>query len=194
MKPFLLLVFLALMVPATAFSQAAQFALSSEANGPNCLVVDDQPGIVVVHMFVENAGDVIAVQYAAPKPDCWAGATWIGDNMAFPVTIGDTQMNDPRGMSVAFGQCLPSPVYLGSMTFQTSGAGAPCCEFDVIKVLLDLHPEIPGPIMVVCPNTNQVVGLSSGAVINAGPECGCNSVLPTEASTWGAVKQLYRQP
>lgn len=87
---------------------------------------------------------------------------------------------------------MASPVYIGYMSFATTGQGTPCCSFPVIKATNDSHPGIPGPIMVRCSDNLYVEGLSSGAVINADPGCSCSQILAAEQSTWGAVKELYR--
>jgi hypothetical protein len=168
-----------------------RLVLASDAAGTDCRVVDTTPGTIEVHMVIQNVDGVAAVQFGAPKPDCWTGAVWVEDRIAFPVAIGDTQFNDPRGLSIGLGACMDSPVYLGSIVYSTQGEAIPCCPYKIVKVPTDLHPEIDGPIMVVCPAMNSVVGLSSGAVINVDPECDCMSPLPVREATWGSVKSLF---
>jgi hypothetical protein len=165
--------------------------LTSDAQGTSCVIDDSAPGVMSVHMFIRDAGDVLAVQFGAPKPACWVGATWLGDVIPWVVKVGDTQFNDPRGLSVAFGFCNPSPVYLGSIDYITSGLALPCCEYPIVKVPTDLYPEIEGPIMIVCPNSEEVIGFGAGAVINVDATCDCMQALPTETSTWGAIKEIY---
>ncbi len=169
------------------------FDLASDEGGTTCRIVDVMPGVVEVHLVISGAIGVRAVQFGAPLPACWAGATWVGENLnpAYPVTIGDTQFNDPRGLSIAFPDCLDPPIYLGAMVFVTEGLALPCCSYPVVKVPIDGYPEIPGPIMVGCDFTN-VLGLSGDAVINVEIGCDCMLALPTHQSTWGVVKQIYR--
>ncbi len=163
--------------------------LAADAAGTNCNIVDTAPGFIYVHILITQALAVDGVQFRAPKPACWLGATWLADSMAFPVTIGDTQ-NDPRGLSIGLGACRSSPVYLGSMIYMTQGQASPCCSYAVLKAF-DLTPEIPTPIMVACDET--IHGIAPGtAVINPGPGCYCISPVPVDETTWGAVKALYR--
>ena len=110
-------------------------------------------------------------------------------NPAYPVKIGDTQSEG--GLAFGFRGCLDPPIYLGRMVFFTQGQALPCCSYPVVKVPLDQHPEIPGPIMVGCEFTN-VLGLSGDAVIHVEVGCDCMLAVPTHPSTWGAVKHRYR--
>ena len=180
-----------------AWSQG-RIALTGSADGTVCSVVDIASGIVEVHIFVFDVVGLTAIQFAAPKPACWSGATWIADNIDTPVIIGDTQ--DPiGGLSIAWGNCtsdggggFDSPVHVGSMTFFTSGQAPPCCLYPVIKASGDLHPEVDGPIVVLCSDMTEVAGIGVEAVINPQPECSCLTPVPIEETTWGAVKALYQ--
>ena len=178
-----------LCLPGLAVSSTTgSFALTSDAEGTDCRITDDEPGQVLIHIIVREAGEVAAVQFAAPTPGCWNGVTWIGDNIAFPVSIGDTQL----GLAIGFGSCLESPIYVGYMAFSTSGQSSPCCEYPVIKVIDDGFPEIPGPIMIQCPAMMEVVGLSGAAVVNVGSGCDCLQVVAVHSTTWGGVKEMFK--
>ena len=173
------------------FLHAGTIALSGTPDGTDCAVIDSNPGIVEVHIVLTDITGVSAVQFWAPKPDCWDGAVWMGDEFAFPLFIGDTQNND-IGVSVAFSACLDAPVYVGSMTFNTSGAGTLCCPYPVLKANRDNYPEIDGPIIVVCTDPPRVAGVTASAIVNPTPECACQSPTPVQETTWGAVKALFR--
>jgi len=178
-------------LPGLASGSTGSFALTSDPEGTNCAIDADEAGQIKIHMFVKEAEGVTAVQFAAPKPDCWTGATWLADNIMFPVVIGDTQLNRTSGLSVAFGACLESPIYLGYMLFNMTGAAASCCEFPVIKAIHDNHPEIPGPLMVDCAITH-VEALTGVAVVNVGPGCNCAQTVANRETTWGGVKEMFK--
>lgn len=175
----------------TAFAQTGgTIALAGTPDGSSCSIADTGPGVVEVQVLVLDATGVAGIQFAAPRPDCWAGATWLYDTVPVGLTIGDTQ--DPElGLSVAFGACLDAPILVGSMTFAVSGQAAPCCEYPVIKATGDLYPEINGPIVAVCPMPLHVEGVTASALINPTPDCTCQQIVPVHESTWGAIKALY---
>jgi hypothetical protein len=164
--------------------------LAADAGGTNCNIVDTAPAVIHVHMLITQALAINGVQFRAPKPACWVGATWLADSNVFPAHIGDTQ-NDPRGLSIGFGPCRSSPVYLGSMIYTIQGQALPCCLYPVLKAIVDGRPDLPTPIMVAC--DDMMHGIAPGfAVVNPGPGCYCISPVPVDDTTWGAVKALYR--
>ena len=183
-----------------AWSQG-RIALMGSADGTVCSIQDAAPGIVEVHIFVFDVVGLAAIQFAAPIPACWSGATWIGDTIDTQVVVGNTQ--DPvLGVAIAWGDVAPctsegggglnSPVHVGTMMFSASGQATPCCAYPIVKASGDLHPEVDGPIVVLCSNMMEVAGVGVEAVINPEPNCSCLTPVPIEETTWGAVKALYR--
>jgi hypothetical protein len=172
-------------------SQSGKIALSGTPDGSDCSVIDTGPGVIQVHIVITDIDNVAGVQFWAPTPECWTGAVWMEDNIPYPTFIGDTQ-NDFWGLTIGLGDCLNSPIYLGSMSFLTQGQGAPCCDYPILKANNDGYPEIEGPIIAVCPEPLQVAGVTVDAIINPEPECACQLPVPVQETTWGAVKALYR--
>ncbi len=187
-----LLVVAGILVFAAAWGAAqtqGRVTLTADVGGVTCNIEDVAP-LVYVHMLVTERADVAAVHFAAPKPSCWVGATWLGDNISFPVVIGDSQNNYIYGLSIAFGDCLDSPIYLGAIVYWTQGQALPCCWYPVVKTD-DGYPNIPTPVMSTC--DYRAAGINAGsAVINAQPECSCDEPVAVEEATWGAVKALYQ--
>jgi hypothetical protein len=185
---------LAVVVGATAAAAQPSVALLGDDEGVSCNIVDNAPGIVQVHMFVYGVDGLAAIQFAAPIPACWTGATWVADQIVPDyLVLGGTQ-ETRYGIAIAT-RCLDggpnSPIYLGYMVVDTQGTAASCCEFPIEKAN-DLHPEVPGPIMVLCDQITEVVGVFESGTINANPDCGeCLQIVPVEETTWGAVKALY---
>ena len=173
-----------------SFSQAqGRIDLVADPGGVSCNILDTAPGLVRVHMLVTQRLGVTAVQFAAPKPACWVGATWLLDEIAFGVPIGDSQNNLPYGLAIGFGACLDSPIYLGAIVYLTQGQALPCCYYPVVKTE-DTYPEIPTPVMVTC--DFEIDGIAGGhAIVNAQPGCSCDEPVPVEQTTWGAMKALY---
>jgi len=163
--------------------------LAADVGGLSCNIDDAAPGILYVHMLITERTDVTGVQFAAPKPACWVGATWLSDQIAFPVYIGDSQNNFYGGLSIGLGSCLSSPIYLGAIVYMTQGQAQPCCVYPVVKTY-DLVPGIPTPIVATCDFVAD--GINAGyAVVNAQPNCSCDEPVSTEDRTWGALKALY---
>jgi hypothetical protein len=183
-----------LVLSTTATAQIpGKLSLTADRAGSSCAITDDEPGTLQVHLWVTDVSGLGAIQFAAPKPNCWHGAVWLGDIIPEGLTIGDTQFNDYRGLSIAFG-CADGgrsgPLYLGSILFEVSGQATPCCPYRVVKVPSDLYPEIDGPIMVQCDGW-EVVGVSVDAVVNPDPTCPCLVPTPVQETTWGQVKAFY---
>jgi hypothetical protein len=178
-------------VSSAALSQVSgRIALAGSSDGSNCSIVDTEPGIVQVHILVLDVVGLLGIQFVAQKPECWTGATWLSDDVPVPVHIGNTQ--DPTlGLSVAFGECLNSPVHVGTINYATKGTALPCCAYPIIKATGDNYPEIDGPIVVLCSDPSRVAGIGVDVVINSEPQCPCQSVVPVEKTTWGQVKALY---
>ncbi len=176
---------------------AGEIRLCADIGGTECVIQDNVPGLVDVYMIVTGVDGVSAIQFAAPKPDCWKGATWLGDVLPFPLVIGDTQNNYEGGISIGLSlhPCSEgggiSPIYLGKISYMTQGTAETCCEYSVKKAEVDFHPEFDEPIFVYCDGT--LSGISAGRVtINADESCNCGQPVPTQETTWGQIKALYR--
>jgi hypothetical protein len=115
MRRFLLVIVLIAVFSTVASAQyGGRVELWADEQMIDCSIVDSQPGLVSIHMFHTNIKEAIAIQFAAPTPDCWTGATWIGDAVSTGLTIYNTHDLD-FGLSIGYQACLQLPVYLGSM-------------------------------------------------------------------------------
>lgn len=197
----LLLIMTAFMLAFAAVASAQtgpRIELFADAQGSECDLRATGGRDVQVHMILLGASGVGAVQFKAPKPDCWTNATWVGDDLPWTLFIGDTQANDPRGLSIAFLSDVActasnSPIYLGSIHYALQGPSPVCCRYPVLKAP-DLHPEFDGPIGTLCLYDHQLFGIEGGVLmINPDESCGCidQAVLPVRYTNWGTVKALY---
>jgi len=146
-----------------------------------------------VHVVVFDVKNFDGIQFAAPKPDCWEGATYLEEESHGLLFIGDTQDTD-LGLSIVWGSCgsggLNGSIHVATIRYQTMGTAPPCCEYPILKAKGDLHPEIPGPIIVMC-DPLRLAGVTVSAVINPGPQCPCASPTPVETTTWSGIKAMY---
>jgi hypothetical protein len=167
-----------------------QLQLYADETGVDC-IIQDMPGIVTVYVYYfdyfSDEG-VTAVQFGAPLPGCWIGAIWLADSSPWS-TIGDSQLNDPSGWSVAFGECLIPPVFVGSIMYLAQGLAPTCCPYPVVKS--DHHP-IPMPVGVDCGFPfGSLIGVEAGtSYINGDHTCPCIWPVPVQEKTWGGIKSL----
>jgi hypothetical protein len=198
MKPLVILICVVLCVallciPSDARSQTkAKIALSTSVDGAECAIVD-AAGITEVHVVVLDVEGFDGIQFAAPKPDCWTGATYLDEEMHGLLSIGNTQDTE-FGLSVIWGACgdggLTGTVHVATIRYQTTGQAPPCCDYQILKVKWDNYPDIPGPIIVLC-DPLRIAGVTVDAVINPNPNCPCAAPTPVTPSTWSAIKAMY---
>jgi hypothetical protein len=189
--------FLVLQVSLADAQVHGQLQLYNDQSGVDC-IIQDLPGLVTVSVYYFNYfGDegISALQFGAPAPTCFVGAIWLGDQTPWPIWIGDSQMNDPSGLSIALGGCQTPPVHIANIVYFAQGLSQTCCPYPVIKAPLDNHPEFPGmPIGVDCALPDPgVFGIVAGtSYINGNHTCPCIWPVPVQETTWGGVKALYQ--
>jgi len=151
--------------------------------GTNCNIVYQSAGLLTVYVVHRDFDNAAAAQFSAPKPDCWAGATYLSDTDIFPVTIGNSQ----TGKSVGYGSCRTPPVHVTSINyFVQITEGPACCPYPVLP-----DPQSPSGEIDIVDCTNSTV-YATGLVARIKPDgsCPCGTV-PTEETTWGRVKAMY---
>lgn len=170
----------------------AKIALSTTVDGASCNIANTS-GIVEVHVIVLDVTHFDGIQFMAPKPDCWTGATYLEEEVHGLLYLGNTQ--EPEfGLSVVWGSCgksgLTGPVHVATIRYQTMGTAPTCCPYPILKAPGDLHPEVAGPIIVVC-DPLRITGVTVDAVINPDVGCMCAVNLPVQTTTWGGIKAMY---
>jgi hypothetical protein len=160
--------------------------LYADVYGWNCAIQDlASPGILTIHV-VHTAPHEAGCDFAAPKPACMIGATYVEDVSPFSAVIGNSQ----TGVSVAYGTCHTGPVLVMSIRYLTQGTIKDCCYYPVIA---DPNSLWPGHITVTdcTPGIPLVLSATgSSLVVNENATCSCANVTVHE-TTWGRVKALY---
>ena len=178
---WLLVVCAFLCVAVSAHAQGGWIALFSDANGLDCDLHDNTPGLCTYYVLHIGTPGATASQFAAPRPSCHMGA-YLSDTAVFPVTIGNSQ----TGVAIGYGACFASPIHILSISFFCQGLTPECCFYDVVP-----DPNVPsGQIEVVDCNENLSYGLGGTSPVNPNEWC-CCMCTPVEDSTWGRVKSLY---
>jgi len=151
----------------------------------NDTIINDPQGTVRVYVFLSQYAMMNAVgcSFAAPKPACF-NAVYVGETKQFTLTLGDSQ----SGMSIWFGNCIWSPVYLLRITYTVLGPTPQCCIYWVRP-----HPESESGRIEIWRCDDTVHYGDPGYMIFNSDGTQCQSALPVEDSTWGKVKSLYAQ-
>src|SRR5262249_53338020 len=149
-------------VPAVAQDRIELYA---DAQMSACSISEPvSPPIVQIHVFVTGPVPANAVRFKAPKPDCWVGATWLGDATAPGVLgLGTSQTDWSVAWTAGAGGCNASnilPVRIGAISYLISGQAQPCCKVDAVPaaqfVFVDCdfveHPLQPSKSIVVNPD------------------------------------------
>ncbi len=157
--------------------------LYADKFGTDCSISDTRAGTVFVYIFHVGTGMRGGCEFRAPKPECWTGATWVGDDFLGYGVAGQSQGPD---CSVAYRACLPLPVYVGKMVFEVTGAAQACCVYNVLPS--EYRPE--SVLSGDCQGRELPI-LGGSAVINENDSCPCAPPLAVESTTWGRVKSLY---
>jgi hypothetical protein len=147
-----------------------------------CGLVDDREGVVSVYAFHMASEGVTAVEFSAPLPECWEGATWVGDYVPSPfLSLGNSQ----SGLSIAYTRCEEPPIYVARIDYLTTGAAQTSCIYQVT-------PDATR--MADCEFEMHNVAPGSHVVINPSPSNPCHVSPPTPAreTTWGRVKAMFR--
>jgi len=183
--PALLGLVLVLSADSLVQAQTAEsITLYADRAGTDCSVSDTGVGTAIVYIFHVGTGTRGACEFRAPKPECWSGATWVGDNYAFPAVLGQSQ--GPY-VTVAYPACLPLPIYIGKIVFDVTGTAQACCRYPVLPSVY-----YQSVVTIDCKNPAEPLPILGGSVvINEDASCPCERPVALESTTWGRVKSLY---
>lgn len=188
--PLLWLIGAFVVCAAAPAGAGGRIALYADADRQGCELVDVYPGVVQIHIFYEGDLAAQSVLFAAPTPECWKGAAWIGDVVFDPFLSGLGDTHDPaKGAMINLRGCRAAPVYLGYMSFMHEGRSRSCCIYEITG-----SQDTEDPSVIDC--DGEIVAVETGdLLVNPNPGCGCSDgliVVATERTTWGQVKSLYR--
>ena len=180
---------LACLAFATPAATQNKIDLYADANRTSCQLSENvSPPVAQVHVFLSGPEKARGARFKAPKPDCWLGATWVGDT-TLPVHAGF--LNSQIDWSLAFfpaaltcGAGFQPPIYIGTINFLVSGQALPCCEMKAVAALQFVYTD--------CLLGEHPLATGRSVFVNGSVSCPCDGPLATESSTWGRVKSLYR--
>ena len=122
------LFFFALVLPTTVVAQNGVVCIYADPIGLECRLSDAGPGILSLYVIHEAPEGTTAVEFAAPRPNCMSGATWLADASPFPVAFGDSQ----KGVSIGYGGCLTGRIHALTILYAVSGATSSDCAYAIL--------------------------------------------------------------
>lgn len=126
-----------------------------------------------------------AIEFMAPKPACWTGATWLRDE---PWFVPDWCCDDSQtGEMIAYGACKAGTFPILTIVYSVQEPSAPCCPYPVLP-----YPGDPGLQVADC-DYNFAPAAAMMGMVNGNATCPCGYPVPVEETTWGSVKALYAE-
>ncbi len=180
----LLALVLALGLPGPATANPlpwAKVGFYGDAEGTVHAVYDSAPGTLVIYVVLRNMAPDGAgtVRFSAVPPPCF-DAVHLGESSDYPVT-GDSQ----AGAWVLPLNCSQGVYLVMTIVYTVRGGTWDCCWFE--------PQPLPGESQVDATDCSMV-GFewiaTEGLWINPNNPMTCTA--PVEATTWGAIKALYR--
>jgi len=166
----------------------SKIEIFADAGGSQCSITDDGLGVRSVYVFHTGNTSATASEFSVPRPDCWTGATWVGDVIAPGfLRIGTAQTD----LTIAYAGCVDLPVFIARVDFAVTGKAPPCCK---VQVAPAASPAVTDVLEVTCDFETRAVGTGAPVVVNPPGSCQCDAPtsLRTESATWGKVKSLFR--
>jgi len=181
MKKVLLLTVIMVFSASMASAQLGQLGVYADPMGTDCNIVDDAAGLLKIWVVHTLGNQIAGSEFWAPAPSCMVGASYLSDGDQAGAAVGDTQ----TGLSIGSGTSSDSPVAAVSMSFFAAGLSDPCCQYPILP-----HP-ITGVITFNDCVPNDLPGQAGPPATLNGDDTVCPCAVPTEESTWGAVKSLF---
>ena len=180
-RPLAVLVCLSLWA-GLASAQVPTVAIFDDSLGIDCNLSQTSPGFLNAYVVLTSTTTgVTGVQFAAPKPACFAGF-YLTDAAVFPVTIGNSQ----AGVSVGLGGCRSGRIHVLTIRYYADGVTPTCCAY----------PVLPDPVEGIVGYTDCSFELHAGegwgSTINGNSSCPCDeSTPPTVPSNPSPADQEY---
>ncbi|MEJ2722423.1 MAG: hypothetical protein P8181_14990 [bacterium] len=153
--------------------------------GSDCNLSYGGPGLFSVHVVHSRFDGATALQFAAPRPFCWTGATWLSDTDAFPIGIGNSQ----TGKAVGYGMCFTTPAHVTTVNYFVGSPTNKCCLYPVLP---DFNISSGRVETVDCSGAVRYAHGGYG-MINPNASCACSDEpVPVEKTTWGRLREIYR--
>jgi hypothetical protein len=175
------LLVLALAAPAYAqlLTHVGDISAYADDLGSSCNITAPGGGglltVYVVHKFTDGGG-ATGSRFKGTFP---SGLSFVAFNTPF-VPIG----NFTTDLSLGYGFCISTTTSLGSALFINATASPACSYVSIVAA-----DNFVNPIATDC-SFGEYTVKTGQAIVNPNGTCQCN--VPTQPTSWGKVKALYR--
>jgi hypothetical protein len=187
-----------LVLVATTVDSRAQFSglirILAGTQG-ECFVLDNGPGMRTVSVILLNGGSTAVRFRIEPSPG--ATMTLVSESHPIAATVGDVT----SGISICFAPCGGGILELATMTYMTYGTSTTCSQLRVVP-----HPNAQTVEQIDCFGVPKSIPVQDLVIFRELGDCLCPdarsvpgtptmfncSTVATAATTWGAIKALYR--
>lgn len=191
MKRSLLITLAVLLAAGPAFAFGGNIGLFQNTLGTNCALMA-AAGSTTAHVVHKDHTGASASAFSALLPPC-SGLFFVADQnpQGFIIIPNDT-LGSQGGVSIGYGSCFPGAVHVMSIVASKLGNTVGCCVWRIGPNLLQ-GPTVqstdcaPVPMLEVA-NGTAVILRNTGQPVSS---CPCN--IDAEPSTWGVIKELFRQ-
>jgi hypothetical protein len=154
--------------------------LFSDPGYTSCSIVDD--GNMQHMVFVVHIDDSGVEGLSALRIDNETTLTYLGESVPW-LSFGDTRL----GLTVSYGQCIAGTILVCSVNYM-GHATSPSCSY------IYAAPDGSGlPVNAVDCLPVLVYPALGRLVVNPDQSCLCVSPVPTEGTSWGRIKALYKE-
>jgi hypothetical protein len=171
-------------VPALADAPGRTIAIFADPLGGSCYPETIAPGLFQIYVVHINHTGMTGSAFRVEADQDFNG-TYLEEYLGDPTDLAAGYAF--AGISMGYGECLPAPIHLLTMSFYVPGGTKKCCYFSVVA-----HPW-EGLVASTC--DFQAVAAEGGtSYVNPDGGCPCNIpgvTTPVRPSTWGQVKSLY---
>ncbi len=192
MKRLIFPVLLILLYSVPSFAQGGLIGLFVDPWGNICDIVDhcdvEIVDVLVVH---KDAPGATAAEFAIEASSGFTGI-YLGEEISASLPTGACIGNSQRGIAIAYGKCLYSPIHILTIRYLLCGTSEPNSYLQVVADPRAL-PE-PGIWMADCawpPLLHPALG--GRAYFNNDGSVVCSEIpTRTRPTSWGQIKALYR--
>lgn len=177
MRPSVLLMLLCLLCFArAAYAGYWELHIYSDTALTETSINDDTPRIVNFYVVEKGSFQGATGARFAVEPGPGFTGVWLSDTTTH-FKVGSS----PTDVSVAYAACIPPPILVLTMSYQLFGTSSPCSELRIVP-----------PDHFQCAISSDMDCLFVEACITDLRTLTANCPVPTQPSTWGRVKALYR--
>lgn len=162
--------------------QPGNITIFADPAASTCFVEDAGPGTITLFVLHTNFSEMLSSSFRVVES---AGfhAIYVSETVSTSVHGGDFR----SGIFLGYGECQNGSLLLGKLTYATLGTSEACAYLDVVAGEIYPWPEAQSCLFEAYPAPPL-----GKLYVNPDGQCQVWCSVPTQASTWGKVKAMYR--